>query len=90
MEARWHQLPTSDEGGTTLLGPLPRLHRLVLVAISICSGVLAGAWIAHATPLPVAVSMGALAGGLLGPLVAYALVHTSPAEPRPIRVTRRR
>jgi hypothetical protein len=76
--------------GATLFGPLPLLHRLVLVAISLCSGVLAGAWIAHSTSLPVAVSMGALAGGLLGLVVAYALVHTSHPEPRPIRITRRR
>ena len=73
-----------------MFGPLPLLHRFVLVAISLCSGVLAGAWIAHATPLPVAVSMGALAGGLLGLVAAYALVRTSHAEPRPVRITRRR
>jgi xanthine/uracil permease len=65
------------------------LHRIVLVAISLCSGILAGAWIAHATSLPVAVSMGALAGGLLGVVLAYVLVHTPHAQPRPVRVTRR-
>jgi xanthine/uracil permease len=73
-----------------MFGPLPLLHRIVLAAISLCSGVLAGMWIAHATSLPVAVSMGALAGGLLGVVLAYVLVHTPHAQPRPVRVSRRR
>jgi hypothetical protein len=71
-----------------MLGPLPVLHRLVLAAISICSGVVAGMWTAHATPLPLAISGGALAGGLIGLAAAYAVVHTS--QPRPVRVRRRR
>jgi hypothetical protein len=70
-----------------MFGPLPLLHRIVLGAISLCFGVVAGIWIAHRTPLPVAISGGALAGGLLGLVVAYALVHE---PPRPVRVTRRR
>jgi hypothetical protein len=88
MEARL-STPATDRGHP-MFGPLPLLHRLVVVAISLCAGVLAGAWIAHATSLPVAVSMGALAGGLLGLVAAYALVHTSHTEPRPVRITRRR
>jgi len=67
---------------------MPMLHRLVIAAISLGFGVVAGMWIAHTTPLPVAVSGGALAGGMLGLAVAYVLVHS--AQPRPIRVTRRR
>jgi hypothetical protein len=73
-----------------MFGPLPLLHRIVLGAISLCFGVVAGVWIAHATPLPVAISGGALAGGLVGLVVAYALVHTGLSAPRPVRVTRRR
>jgi hypothetical protein len=73
-----------------MFGPLPLLHRIVLGAISLCSGVLAGVWIAHATALPVAISGGALAGGLVGLGAAYALVHASNPTPRPVRVTRRR
>jgi hypothetical protein len=64
------------------------LHRIVLGGISLCFGVVAGMWIAHATTLPVAIYGGALAGGLLGLGAAYILVHS--AEPRPIRITRRR
>jgi hypothetical protein len=73
-----------------MFGPLPLLHRTVLAAISLCFGVLTGVWIAHATPLPIALSAGALAGALLGVVLAYVLVHSPEAQPRPVRVTRRR
>ncbi|HEY2880427.1 hypothetical protein [Nocardioides sp.] len=73
-----------------MFGPLPVLHRIVLGTISLCFGIVAGVWIAHSTPLPMAVSGGALAGGLVGLLLAYVLVHASQSEPRPVRVTRRR
>ena len=46
-----------------MFGPLPVLHRIVLGTISLCFGIVAGVWIAHSTPLPMAVSGGALAGG---------------------------
>jgi Opacity-associated protein A N-terminal motif len=72
-----------------MFGPLPLLHRIVLGAISLFFGVVAGIWIAHSTPLPVAISGGALAGGLIGLVAAYGLVHSPPA-PRPVRVARRR
>ena len=73
-----------------MFGPLPLLHRIVLVVMSLCFGIVAGVWIAHVTPLPVAISGGALAGGLTGLLAAYLLVHTPHAEPRPVRIQRRR
>ena len=73
-----------------MFGPLPMLHRIVLGAISLCFGVVAGIWIAHSTPLPVAISGGALAGGLLGLVAAYMLGHATSPAPRPVRVTRRR
>jgi hypothetical protein len=73
-----------------MFGPLPLLHRIVLGAITLCFGVVAGMWIAHFTQLPVAVGGGALCGGLLGILAAYVLAHDPDSEPPPIRVTRRR
>jgi hypothetical protein len=72
-----------------MFGPLPLLHRIVLGALSLCFGIVAGVWIAHVTPVPVAISGGALAGGLAGLLAAYLLVHTPHAEPRPVRIHRR-
>ena len=73
-----------------MLGPLPLLHRIVVGAISLCCGVVAGMYIAHATSVPMAISGGAVAGGLVGLIAAYAVVHRSHAQARPVRVTRRR
>ncbi len=71
-----------------MFGPLPLLHRIVLALVTATSGVLAGAWVAHVTPLPLAISMGAVVGGLLGLGAAYAVVHQP--QPERVRVTRRR
>jgi ABC-type xylose transport system permease subunit len=71
-----------------MFGPLPLLHRIMLALVTAASGVLAGAWTAHVTSLPVAVSVAAVAGGLLGLVGAYALAHQP--QPQPVRVTRRR
>ena len=73
-----------------MFGPLPLLHRIVLGAVSLSFGIVAGVWIAHMTPLPVAVSAGAMVGGLVGLAAAYALGHSADPAPRPVRVTRRR
>lgn len=60
-----------------MFGPLPVLHRVVLLAISVCAGIIGGAWVAHLTPLPVAVSAGALLGGCVGLAGAWAVVRES-------------
>ena len=73
-----------------MFGPLPVLHRIVLGAISLCFGVVAGMWIAHVTAVPLAISGGALAGGLLGLVAAFVLGHSHQPQPRPVRVGRRR
>ncbi|HET9841143.1 MAG TPA: hypothetical protein VFQ01_03975 [Nocardioides sp.] len=73
-----------------MFGPLPVLHRIVLAAASLVFGAIAGMWIAHFTALPVAISGGALAGALLGLLAAYVLVHNPHAQPRTVRISRRR
>jgi hypothetical protein len=73
-----------------MFGPLPLLHRIVLGATSLCFGVVAGMWIAHATALPLAVSGGALAGGLLGLVGAVVIGHDPHNQPRAVRVARRR
>jgi len=71
-----------------MFGPLPLLHRIVLGGVGLCFGILAGVWTAHVTPLSVAISGGALAGGLAGLLAAYLLVHSPGAQPRPVRIHR--
>lgn len=79
---------TSDERGHVMFGPLPLLHRIVLIALTLCFGVATGAWIAHMTTVPVTVSTGTALGGVLGLVASYALVHQP--QPRAVRVTRRR
>jgi outer membrane lipoprotein SlyB len=71
-----------------MFGPLPLLHKVGLAAITLLGGVIAGAWVAHMTPLPIAVSVGALAGGVLGLVTSYAVIHQP--QPRTIRIHRRR
>jgi hypothetical protein len=71
-----------------MLGPLPFLHRAVLVTAVLLTAVASGAWVAHNTPLPVAGGVGALVGGLAGVLVAYFFVHDS--HHQPVRVVSRR
>ena len=70
-----------------MLGPLPYLHRVVLVTAVLLTAIAAGAWVAHFTPLPVAGGVGALVGGLAGVLVAYFFVHSS--HHQPVRVSGR-
>ena len=71
-----------------MLGPLPLLHRAVLAAVTFCAGVAAGAWIGRFTPLPVAEAAGALIGGMVGLVGAYALLLEP--QPRLARAVRRR
>lgn len=63
------------ERGFDVLGPLPALHRLMVVGVVLVVGICSGAWIAHYTPLQVAAPAGALLGAAAGGLAAFALVH---------------
>ena len=72
-----------------MFGPLPRLHRLLLVATALLIGVGSGAWVAYSTAMPLAASAGAVIGALVGILLAYALVHDFHARARPVRTIRR-
>jgi hypothetical protein len=72
-----------------MLGPLPLFHRVVVIIATLMTAVASGAWIAHFTAIPIAVGAGAVAGGLTGLVVAYALVHPN-ARTQPARVARRR
>ncbi|GAA2148010.1 hypothetical protein GCM10009844_25940 [Nocardioides koreensis] len=80
--------PRPAWNGVLVFGPLPQLHRLLLVAAALLVGIASGAWVAHFTPLPVAASVGALVGAVAGVLLAYALVHDFHARARPLRVRR--
>ena len=80
----------AQNGGPAVLGPLPRLHRLLLITTVLVVGVASGAWVALFTPLPVAVTAGIALGAVAGLLLAYLLVHDFSQPARPVHVHRRR
>jgi len=70
-----------------LLAPLPRLYRIVVVAVVLALGLGAGVLMAQSWDLPAG---GVLVGSLAGLALAYLLVHDFHHAPRPARVPRRR
>jgi hypothetical protein len=76
--------------GCQVFGPLPVLYRFTVILCTLLVGIGSGAWIAHDTALPVAVSGGALLGGLAGLLASVVLVHDFSTQARPARAVRRR
>ncbi len=60
-----------------MIGPLPPLHRhlIVLAALLVCAGL--GVWAGLVQDVPVTVSAGVLAGIAAGLAAAYLLVHDS-------------
>lgn len=71
-----------------MLGPLPRLHQLVVAAVLIGVLTTVGAWSAFATPLPA--SLGAVLGALTGLGVSYRFLQGTedPRGPRAPRTPR--
>lgn len=73
-----------------MLGPLPPLHRALLITAVLLVGIAAGAWIVHFAAPAVAATAGAGFGAIAGLLVGVVLVHDfSHHERRPVRVLRR-
>ena len=72
-----------------MIGPLPPLHRylLVLAAVLLCVGF--GVWAGLVPEVPVGVSDGVLAGVAVGLAAAFLLVHDFQrrSSPRPGRRT---
>lgn len=89
MRQDTRQRPVRVGIGGTVFGPLPRLHRIFFVAVTIVLGISAGAWLAQTT-LPLVVPLGALAGGLSGIALAWLLMHRFAAHPHPARARHRR
>ena len=56
----WRSTP---DRGTLVFGPLPRLHRLLVVVTTVLVGIVAGVWAVHETPLPALLAAG-IAWGL--------------------------
>ena len=70
-----------------MLAPLPRLYRIIVVAIVVALGIAGGVWLAPQVALPAG---GLLVGTVGGVLVAFLLIHDFHQQPRPARVPRRR
>lgn len=73
-----------------MFGPLPRLHRMLVLTTVVLVAVASGAWLAHFTALPAAAAAGAAWGAIAGLLLAYVLLHDFHRRPRAARVVRRR
>jgi hypothetical protein len=71
-----------------VFGPLPRLHRLLVVATALIVGVLSGIWIFTVTEVPTLVAAGLGWGLLTGLLLIYVLLHDFHHQQRPVRVRR--
>lgn len=72
-----------------MFGPLPRLHRILVVVTTLIVGMLAGIWLVSQTSVPALAAAGVGWGLLAGLLLNYVLLHDFHRRPDPIRVRRR-
>lgn len=73
-----------------MLGPLPKLYRVVVSVVALLLFVAGGAWTALMLPYPILVSAGASVGLAVGALMAYLLLHETHHAPRQVPVQRDR
>ena len=71
-----------------MFGPLPQLHRILVVLTALVVGVLSGVWLAQLIAGPPLVAAGIGWGLLAGLLLDYVLLHDFHHRPRPVRVRR--
>lgn len=73
-----------------MFGPLPALHRMLLVAGAVVFFVAVGAWLGAMPTVPLSVTLGIAAGVALGAVAAGVILHQSHAHPaQPARARRR-
>lgn len=73
-----------------MLGPLPKLYRVVVSLTALLLFVSAGAWAAFMLPYPILVSVGASVGLAVGAACTYLLLHQSRPRAHPHSVRRQR
>ena len=71
-----------------MFGPLPQLHRILVVVTALVVGVLSGVWLAQLIEGPSLVAAGIGWGLLAGLLLNYVLLHDFHHRARPVRVRR--
>lgn len=73
-----------------MIGPLPQLYRLLVIAAAVLLFIGLGVWLAHSIGVPMPFG-GILGGTVAGVLMAYLLVHDFSHQhaARPLRVRRR-
>ncbi len=73
-----------------MFGPLPALHRLVLVVGALLVGAGTGFWLGAVPEVPLDLRAGLVAGTAAGIAAAFVLVHDfHHRQARPVRVRRR-
>ncbi|MDF1602722.1 hypothetical protein [Nocardioides sp. YIM 152315] len=71
-----------------MFGPLPRLHRLLVILTALVVGLLSGVWMVEALDAPALIGAGIGWGLLAGLLLNYVLLHDFHHRARPVRVRR--
>jgi hypothetical protein len=75
-----------------VLGPLPRLYRIVVSVVAIMVFAAGGAWAAYTLPYPFLLSVGAGIGLAVGGVCTFVLLHdfhrAHSAQPSRVRRTR--
>ena len=73
-----------------MLGPLPPLHRFVMVLAALVVGIGIGLWLGVMPEIPLNLRVGLLAGAVAGVGAAFVLVHDfHERQTRPARARRR-
>jgi hypothetical protein len=71
-----------------VFGPLPHLHRMLVVITALVVGMLSGIWLAQVIAGPALIAGGIGWGLLAGLLLNYVLLHDFHRRPQPVRVRR--
>ena len=69
-----------------MFGPLPLLHRLLVVLTALTVGIASGIWMVHLIAAPAVIAAGIGWGLVAGMLLTYVLLHDFHRQRRPVRV----
>lgn len=81
-------MESHSRSGFPVFGPLPPLHRLLVILTALGVGVASGIWLVHVTANPAMVGAGVGWGLLAGLLLTVVLLHDFHHRPRSVRVRR--